>query len=276
MQCCSPICKMEMVRLLLPWRPESSVAPSQDSHARRKAKLNERGRGAPSVGSSIQYHLNVLLVTVRTRSQPPFSSPFCLFLLCLLLHIVPSIVTSLRKNYQTVNSSKASLSFHNINQSHYQDHHQHTMHYFLLLPIVALMVLTDSLAIVNAPNSIARVDIAFPCPCIDHWFKHERNWIRASSTDGCMALETNLTVIWALNKLPKPAFVSKNYPNLACSLLKQGCQWNYSPLDQVTVPSQSSVDHSTDVSAATSDMENPSQGMSKSVQQRCEILPERV
>lgn len=147
------------------------------------------------------------------------------------------------------------------------------MHCSLLLPLVALMVLTNSLAIGNAPHSLVPVDPTFPCPCIDHWFKHERNWIRASSTDGCMALETELTVIWALNKLAKPEFVSQNYPNLACSLAKQECQWNYSPLDPVNVPSQSSVDHSTDAGTAASDMETPSPGTSKAVQQSCEILP---
>jgi hypothetical protein len=48
-----------------------------------------------------------------------------------------------------------------------------------------------------------------------------------------MALESDRTLIWALNKLPKPTYVSHEYPNLICSLLQQRCQWAYGPLDSV-------------------------------------------
>lgn len=148
------------------------------------------------------------------------------------------------------------------------------MQFFLILLIPVLMARVNALAIVDVRDSVVRqADISFPCPCIDHWFKHERSWIQASSVDGCMALETKESTIWALNKLPKPQYSSRSYPNLACSLIKQRCSWNYSPLDQVSDPPQTSVARSTDEVAATREIEQPSKRASEAVQQVCEILP---
>lgn len=151
------------------------------------------------------------------------------------------------------------------------------MYCFLLLPILALAAIGNALAVVNSPDVITRADVTFPCNCVDHWFKHNRNWIRASSKDGCMALETNSTLIWALNTLPKPAYVSKSFPTLACSLLKQECRWNYSPLDIVDLAPQTSVENATDAGIGTLDKREPSQQASEEgadIRQFCEFLPE--
>jgi hypothetical protein len=77
----------------------------------------------------------------------------------------------------------------------------------------------------------ARNDVTFNCDCVDHWFRHEDVWIRADSRSGCMALETIPRHLWALNRLPKPDYVSKFYPNLVCSLTYGRCQWMTGPLD---------------------------------------------
>ena len=63
---------------------------------------------------------------------------------------------------------------------------------------------------------VRRMDVSFNCDCIDHWFKHGRIWIRASSTTGCMSLETIPKKVYALNALFKPDYVSNEYPNLIC------------------------------------------------------------
>ena len=83
----------------------------------------------------------------------------------------------------------------------------------------------------DMPEIVRRTDISFKCDCIDHWFKLGTFWIRASSTTGCMALETIPTKLYALNALPKPEYVSNNYPVLVCSLNQKKCSWTYSPLD---------------------------------------------
>lgn len=48
---------------------------------------------------------------------------------------------------------------------------------------------------------------------------------------GCMSLETISATLWALNRLPKPPYESRFYPNLVCSLSLAKCEWTYSPLD---------------------------------------------
>lgn len=93
-----------------------------------------------------------------------------------------------------------------------------------------------------SPGSVdfhPRADVSFNCDCITHWFKHNRVWIRASTTSGCMAFETLPKKVWALNALPKPDYVSKDYPNLVCSLNQNECQWRYSPLDFLSNSSSS-------------------------------------
>jgi len=156
------------------------------------------------------------------------------------------------------------------------------MQFFLIVLISILMGPAHALAILGKrDNPVQKADLSFPCSCIDHWFKHERNWIRASSVDGCMALETELVIIWALNKLPKPQFVSKSYPNLACSLRTQQCSWTYSPLDQAIDhaidpadgPPEPSVARSTNDGVAMPAKEQPSKRASEAVQKDCEVIP---
>ncbi|KAK5064602.1 hypothetical protein LTR84_000436 [Exophiala bonariae] len=151
------------------------------------------------------------------------------------------------------------------------------MYCFLSVPILALAALANALAISTNPEPIVRVDVTFPCDCIDHWFKHDLKWIRASSKDGCMALETNATLIWALNELPKPEYVSRNYQTLACSLLMQECSWNYSPLDPVVRLLKTTVDNATEAHAGAQPAKQPSQVIprdAEDVRQFCEFLPE--
>ncbi|RVX69141.1 hypothetical protein B0A52_06855 [Exophiala mesophila] len=106
----------------------------------------------------------------------------------------------------------------------------------LALCLLAILVPTaNSLAFPN-PDTEEKPDSnypLYPCACIDHWFEHERNWIRAASTDGCMALETDDNTIWALNRLPKPEYAGHETPNLVCSLINAHCEWKYNPLDKV-------------------------------------------
>ncbi|KAL6240549.1 hypothetical protein RBB50_012568 [Rhinocladiella similis] len=80
---------------------------------------------------------------------------------------------------------------------------------------------------------LRRDDITFPCPAVDQWVKVSSYWMRTSTSTGCMALELNVSNIYALNALPKPAYTSKYYPNLVCSLSVNMCAWTYSPLDPV-------------------------------------------
>lgn len=101
----------------------------------------------------------------------------------------------------------------------------------------------------------------YPCPCIDHWFKHERDWIRAASTDGCMALETDENTIWALNRLPKPKYAGRETPNLVCSLIAGQCDWKNNPLDKVEAVT-------VDTAETTSE-----QGFSSIDTSPCEFLP---
>ena len=104
-----------------------------------------------------------------------------------------------------------------------------------LLPVlfVQLAPLTISVAIPALESSevVRRADVGFGCDCIDHWFKHGHFWLRASSTTGCMSLETISKKIYALNALPKPDYLSNDYPNLICSLIQSRCQWTWSPVD---------------------------------------------
>lgn len=151
------------------------------------------------------------------------------------------------------------------------------MLYFLYLSILAYLGLATALALpLNFPSlttSGASVqlsnDITYPCQSIDHWFNHERIWIRASSTNGCMALETNVTTIYALNKLIKPDYVSHNYRNLVCSLNQEQCQWKYSPLDPIT-------DNSLPVVNVSLLLDATIQRTSGYGESPCEILPQTI
>ena len=156
-------------------------------------------------------------------------------------------------------------------------HSKHTMYCFLSLPMLALAAIATALAISTDPEVIVRADVTFPCDCIDHWFKHDLKWIRASSKDGCMALETNATLIWALNELPKPEYVSRNYQTLACSLSMQECCWNYSPLDPVGHPPKTSVDNATEAGTGGLHVRQPSRNIPEDagdVRHFCESLPD--
>ncbi|EXJ71957.1 uncharacterized protein A1O5_04459 [Cladophialophora psammophila CBS 110553] len=97
----------------------------------------------------------------------------------------------------------------------------------LLLSPVAPFAVSDP----SAPEVVRRADVSFDCPIIDHWFKHNRHWIRAFSTTGCMSLETIPDKIYALNALLKPDYISNDFPSLICSLNQNRCGWTYSPLD---------------------------------------------
>jgi hypothetical protein len=79
-------------------------------------------------------------------------------------------------------------------------------------------------------------DPQFDCPALDHYFQHQRNWIAASSTTGCMSLEKDLDTIHTLNALASPTPDGFRKGNtLCCSLEKKRCDWHYSPLDPVGV-----------------------------------------
>lgn len=101
----------------------------------------------------------------------------------------------------------------------------------LILTVVAPPVSSVAVAFPATSSITRREDVSFGCACIDHWFQHNRMWIRASSTDGCMTLETVSTYIWALNAMKKPTYTNKFYKNLVCSLSQKRCEWTYSPLD---------------------------------------------
>ncbi|KAJ9612079.1 hypothetical protein H2200_003674 [Cladophialophora chaetospira] len=111
--------------------------------------------------------------------------------------------------------------------------------YFLFYAMLATLVACHPAAVSVTPGIERRSDISFACDCIDHWFKHGRIWIRASSTTGCMGLELVPKNIYALNALPKPDYVSNEIPNLICSLRQSKCQWSYSPLDFLSNSSSS-------------------------------------
>ena len=105
--------------------------------------------------------------------------------------------------------------------------------YFLFTVLVIVVPLVSSLPASPSINSniARRIDVSFSCECVDHWVLHHRGWLRASSTDGCMTLETIPAMMYALNALTIPPYKSNNYPNLVCSLKQKRCQWSYSPLD---------------------------------------------
>jgi hypothetical protein len=75
---------------------------------------------------------------------------------------------------------------------------------------------------------------SFDCPDLDHHFIHQRLWIAASSTSGCMTLEQDLDIIHELNRIasPRPAGF-KTGETLLCSLESGMCAWGYSPLEMV-------------------------------------------
>jgi len=88
---------------------------------------------------------------------------------------------------------------------------------------------------------VPRATISYNCSCIDHWFWHERGWIRASAADGCMSLELVPSIIYKLNALTKPTFRNRVHHNLVCSLSETKCAWTYSPLDVVSPLGNSST-----------------------------------
>lgn len=104
-----------------------------------------------------------------------------------------------------------------------------------LITTIAIMAQVVSSIVPPLQGILPRADVSYPCPATDHWFKHGRAWIKANSADGCMALETNITTIYALNALEKPEYRDTIYPNLICSLCLDKCAWMYSPLDTVLI-----------------------------------------
>ncbi|OAP56902.1 hypothetical protein AYL99_09014 [Fonsecaea erecta] len=105
--------------------------------------------------------------------------------------------------------------------------------FFLLLTLLQSPATSFRVSRPAVPSVVLRADMSFHCPCVDHWFKHNRHWIRASSTTGCMSLETVPDNIYLLNALLKPDYVSNDFPTLICSLNQNRCGWAYSPLESL-------------------------------------------
>lgn len=143
---------------------------------------------------------------------------------------------------------------------------------FILLAVLTItMPRAATLVIPNSLNStlIHRDDITYPCPCIDHWVRHGKMWLQASSEDGCMTLESNPDLIWALNKLPKPTYKSHDSPNLICSLRFSRCEWGYSPLDAIHVSTAITTPPAVESSSALDDSDSDAK---LSVEQACEEI----